>query len=102
MLSESDKVFFKKYSVVLGSFRSFNNADFVRRTFNGLGERVIVVKGLDTGNYYVLVSSFDDQTSAVQKLENFTRQYTTGMSRAKRISRYGVSLDDLWIMINSN
>ena len=99
LLSESDRAIFRKYSIVLGSFRSYNNADFVRRTFNGLGERVIVVKN-DAGIYYALLASFDDQTASVQKLESFTRQYTTGNSKARRISKYGIPLDDLWILVN--
>ena len=99
LLSESDRAIFRKYSIVLGSFRSYNNADFVRRTFNGLGERVIVVKN-DAGIYYALLASFDDQTASVQKLESFTRQYATGNSKARRISKYGIPLDDLWILVN--
>ena len=94
LLSESDKAYFRKYSVVIGSFRSDNNADFVRRTFNSLGEHVIIVKG-ENGSYYTLLASFDNQTAAVQKLESATRQYQAGLSRSRRVSKYGISFDDL-------
>jgi len=98
LVDEKDKTFFKKYSIVIGTFRSQNNADFVKRTFNGLGERAFVVKG-DSGIFYTLLGGYDNNVEAIQKLEEFTKKYTEGQSKARRVSRYGIPLDDLWILV---
>lgn len=99
LVDESEKVFVKKYSVIIGTFRSMSNAEFVRRTFNGLGDRTIIVKN-KVGLYYTIVGSFDNDVDALVQLENFTKKYAEGQSVARRISRYGVPLDDLWILIH--
>jgi hypothetical protein len=99
LVDESEKVFIKKYSVIIGTFRSMSNAEFVRRTFNGLGDRTIIVKN-KVGLYYTIVGSFDNDVDALVQLENFTKKYAEGQSVARRISRYGVPLDDLWILIH--
>lgn len=98
LVNNTDKAFFKKYSIVLGSFRNENNADFVRRTFNALGERVIIVKDY-SGIYFTLLASYDTETETVQKFDTFSKRYTEGMSRARRISKYGIPLDDMWILV---
>ncbi|MDR2954612.1 MAG: SPOR domain-containing protein [Prevotella sp.] len=102
LTDNADRAFLRKYSVVIGAFSSYNNADFVRRTFNGLGERVVIARNSQTGTFYALIASYDDQTVALNKLDEITRKYTTGMSRARRISRYGISMDDLWILISQD
>jgi len=98
--NQSDKAFLKKYSVVVGTFRSLNNAEFVKRTFNGLGEKTFILKNKNEGLYYAVSGSFDDDAVAVRHLEDFTKKYTEGQSKARRISRYGIPLDDLWVLIN--
>lgn len=98
VVDNADRSFLKKYSVVLGTFRSQNNADFIRRTFNGMGERVIIVRST-TGVYYALLASYATQEEAVKKFDDFSKKYTDGISRAKRISKYGIPLDDMWILI---
>ena len=100
LMNESDRAQLRKYSIVVGTFRSLNNAEFVKRTFNGLGERGIIVKNSETGLYYTVVGGHDSNVEAIQKLEEFTKKYTEGQSRARRISRYGIPLDDLWILIH--
>jgi len=99
LVDNADKAFLKKYSIVLGSFKDLNNADFVKRTFNALGERVILVKG-SSDIYIALLGSYATEAEAVQKFDSFSKKYTEGMSRARRISKYGIPLDDLWIMVN--
>ncbi|MFV0417351.1 MAG: SPOR domain-containing protein [Dysgonomonas sp.] len=99
LINNSDAAFFKKYSIVLGSFRNENNADFVRRTFNALGERVIIIKNNEEGFYVALLGGFDSQDEAVRKFDAFSRKYTEGMSRARRVSKYGIPLDDMWILV---
>lgn len=98
LTNNTDKAFFKKYSIVLGSFRNENNADFVRRTFNALGERAIIVKN-SSGTLLAILASYDSQAEAVQKFDAFSKKYTEKMSRARRISKYGIPLDDLWILV---
>lgn len=97
LLNSSDQAFLKRYSIVLGTFKSRNNADFIRRTFNSMGERSIVVRNAE-GNYYALLGSFDTEPEAVQALDNVTKKYTEGISRTRRVSRFGIPLDDMWIL----
>ncbi|MBB4037226.1 hypothetical protein GGR21_003143 [Dysgonomonas hofstadii] len=99
LADEKDKALLKKYSVVVGTFKSQNNADFVKRTFNGLGERALVVKN-GTGLFYTLLEGHDSNAGAIQQLEDFTKKYVEGQSKARRVSRYGISLDDLWILVH--
>lgn len=97
LLNSSDQAFLKSYSIVLGTFRSLNNAEFIRRTFNSMGERSIVVRNTQ-GNYYALLGSFDTESEAIQALDNATKKYTEGVSRTRRVSRFGIPLDDMWIL----
>lgn len=97
-LNEFDDELWKKYSIVIGSFRQESNANFVRRTFNGLGERTLLLKKSDD-LYYVIVASYDSEIDVVAKLDSFTRKYTTNLSKSRRISRYGIPLDDMWILV---
>lgn len=98
LVDNMDKSLLKKYSLVLGAFRSLNNADFVKRTFNALGEKVFVVRST-TGVYYALLLGTDNQDDIIKLYDSFGQKYTQGVSRTKRISRYGIPLDDLWILI---
>lgn len=98
VIDNGDKQFLKQYSIVLGAFRSQNNADFIRRTFNALGEKVFVAR-TTTGIYYALLLGADTEAEAVKVYDNFSSKYTEGISRPKRISRYGIPLDDMWILI---
>lgn len=98
LVNNTDQAFYKKYSIVLGSFTNQNNADFVKRTFNALGERVILVRN-NSGVYIALLASFDSQAEAVKKFNAFSKKYTEGMSRARRVSKYGIPLDDMWILV---
>ena len=98
LVDQADKAYMKKYAIVLGSFKSKNNADFIKRTFNGLGERSTVVKN-SQGVYYALLGSFNSETEAIQKLEEVTKSYIEGVSKTRRVSRFGIPLDDLWILI---
>lgn len=93
-----DRALLKRYSLVLGAFKSQNNADFVKRSFNALGEKVFVVRST-TGIYYTLLSGSDNQDEVVKQYDSFSQKYTHGISRTKRISRYGIPLDDIWILI---
>lgn len=93
-----DRALLKRYSLVLGAFKSQNNADFVKRTFNSLGEKVFVVRST-TGIYYALLSGADNQDEVVKQYDSFSQKYTQGVSRPKRISRYGIPLDDIWVLI---
>lgn len=98
LVDQADNGYMKKYAIVLGTFKSLNNAEFIKRTFNGLGERSIVVKS-NQGIYYALLGSYDSEADAIQKLEEVTKKYTEGVSKTRRISRFGIPLDDLWILI---
>jgi len=98
LVDQADNGFMKKYAIVLGSFKSLNNAEFIKRTFNGVGERSTVVRS-NQGIYYTLLGSYDSERDAIQKLEEVTRKYTEGVSKTRRISRFGIPLDDLWILI---
>lgn len=98
VIDNSDRQFLKQYSVVLGAFRSENNADFIRRTFNALGEKVFVARNT-AGVYYALLLGADSEAAAIKIYDDFSKKYTEGLSRPKRISRYGIPLDDLWILI---
>lgn len=98
LVDQADNGYMKKYAIVLGTFKSLNNAEFIKRTFNGLGERSTVVKS-NQGIYYALLGSYDSETDAIQKLEEVTKKYTEGVSKTRRISRFGIPLDDLWILI---
>lgn len=99
LINQTDKGFFKKFSIVLGTFKSLNNADFIKRTFNSMGEHSIVVKNTVGGYYYALVGGYDTEAEAVQAMENITKKYTEGISKTRRISRFGIPLDDMWILI---
>ncbi|WP_108822701.1 SPOR domain-containing protein [Dysgonomonas sp. Marseille-P4361] len=98
VIDSGDKQFLKQYSIVLGAFRSQNNADFIRRTFNALGEKVFVAR-TTTGIYYALLLGADTEAEVVKIYDDFSSKYTEGISRPKRISRYGIPLDDMWILI---
>ncbi|MBK5721782.1 SPOR domain-containing protein [Dysgonomonas sp. Marseille-P4677] len=98
LMNQTDQAFLKKYSIVLGTFKSLNNADFIKRTFNSMGEHSIVVQN-SVGRYYALLGSFDTEAEAVQALDNVTKKYTEGISKTRRISRFGIPLDDMWILI---
>ena len=98
LVDQADNGYMKKYAIELGTFKSLNNAEFIKRTFNGLGERSTVVKS-NQGIYYALLGSYDSETDAIQKLEEVTTKYTEGVSKTRRISRFGIPLDDLWILI---
>lgn len=98
LIDQRDQGFLKKYSIVLGTFKSLNNADFIKRTFNSMGEHSIVVKN-DQGSYYALLGRYDTEAQAVSALESVTKRYTEGISRTRRISRFGIPLDDMWILI---
>lgn len=100
LVNQSDKAYLKKYSLIIGSFAIFNNADYVKRTFTGMGERPFILKNLSAETYYVILGSFDTQAEAVSKLDDVTIKYTEGLSRTRRISKYGISLDDMWILIS--
>lgn len=98
LLNQSDQALMKKYSIVLGTFKSKNNAEFIQRTFNGVGERSFVVRN-NAGSFYALLGSFDNETEAIQKLEDINKRYVDGVSRTRRISRFGITMDDLWVII---
>lgn len=98
LVDNLDRALLKKHSLVLGAFRSQNNADFVKRTFNALGEKVFVVRST-TGVFYALLTGSDNQDDVVKLFDSFSQKYTQGVSRPKRISRYGIPLDDIWILI---
>lgn len=99
LANQSDKAYYKKYSLIIGLFTSFNNADYVKKTFVGMGERSFVLKSLSSETYYVVLGSFDTETEAVSKLDDVIIKYTEGLSRTRRISKYGISMDDMWILI---
>ncbi|WP_379996933.1 SPOR domain-containing protein [Dysgonomonas termitidis] len=98
LVDQADNGYMKKYAIVLGSFKSRNNADFIKRTFNGVGEYSTVVRN-NLGVYYVLLGNYDTETEAIQGLEEVTKKYTEGVSKTRRISRFGIPLDDLWILV---
>lgn len=98
LVDQADNGYMKKYAIVLGTFKSLSNAEFIKRTFNGLGERSTVAKS-NQGIYYALLGSYDSETDAIQKLEEVTKKYTEGVSKTRRISRFGIPLDNLWILI---
>ncbi|MDR1881545.1 MAG: SPOR domain-containing protein [Prevotella sp.] len=97
LVDRSDMAYMKKYAIVLGAFSNFSNAEFVKRTFNGLGERTVVVKN-SSGLYYSALGGYDTETEAIRKLEEITGKYMEGVSKTKRISRFGIPFDDLWIL----
>lgn len=98
VMDNADRPLLKKFSLVLGAFKGQNNADFVKRSLNALGEKVFVVRST-TGIYYTLLSGSDSQDEVVRLYDSFSQKYTQGVSRTKRISRYGIPLDDIWILI---
>lgn len=99
LMDNLDRSMLKNYSITLGSFSTLNNADFVRRSFNALGERVIVVKNKKKGLYVAILASYDTQTEAIVKYHAFTKKYKEGNSRTRLIGKYGIPLDDMWILI---
>ncbi|WP_029905547.1 SPOR domain-containing protein [Prevotella sp. 10(H)] len=97
LVDQTEQPYLKKYAIVLGSFRNLNNANYIKRTFNSLGEHSIVVK-TDTNLYLALLGSFQTEAEAIQKLEEVYKYYVEGVSKTRRVSRFGVPLDDLWIL----
>ncbi|NDV78830.1 hypothetical protein [Dysgonomonas sp. 511] len=97
-VNEKDRDLMKKYSIVIGSFNKQNNAEYAKRTFNGLGEQAVVVKN-NQGIFYTILITSDNQTVATKKMEEFTSRYTANISKSRRIAKYGLPLDDLWILV---
>ncbi|MDU1891292.1 MAG: hypothetical protein E6767_11430 [Dysgonomonas sp.] len=99
LTDETDKAYWKKYSLVIGTFKQYSSAYYAKRTFTGLGERSFVLKKSD-GTHYVVVGSYDQDSDAVTQLDEFTKKYTTDLSKSRRVARYGLPLDDLWILVH--
>lgn len=68
------EAFNRKYHVVVGSFRSQDNARGLQRTLNSEGNDALVVIN-EQGMFRVLISSFDDYKEAHVKISQIKQRF---------------------------
>jgi len=65
----------KAYNVVVGSFKSQDNANNLRNKLVNQGYSAQVAQNPETGMYRVVASSFDDKGSAISSRNNLRASY---------------------------
>ena len=96
---ENDSEVIRKYSVVVGTFARKRNADRLQNVLRADGESAFVVRNA-AGNHYVVMGSFDDETSAVRQIESIFSNYVTKYSRSELMGKFGVPIADTFILNN--
>ncbi|MFR9166693.1 MAG: SPOR domain-containing protein [Dysgonomonas sp.] len=94
---ESDASGLRSYNVVMASLAVKPSADALKSKMENEGYKVILAQN-EQGMYRVIIASYDDKPSAVEKRNEISRKYQSMGSTAYLKKTYGVPFDDLWIL----
>lgn len=93
----SDAAGLKSYSVVIASLSVKLNAESLKRRMENEGYNVILAQN-EQSMYRVIVASYDDKQSAVNKRNEIYQKYSAKGSITYLRNTYGVPFNDLWIL----
>lgn len=96
-VDRGDDANLRAYNVVVASLSVKPNAERLKTVLEQDGHRVILAQNAQ-GMYRVIVASYDDKPSAVDKKNEIARQYQSKGSTDHLRKTYGIPFDDLWIL----
>lgn len=101
VLLTTDASALRRYSVVVASLSTRWNAESLQTRLQNEGHTVILSQN-EHGMFRVIVGSFDDRASAVMQREQLRRRYSALGSPDFLRRKYGISFDDLWILVRED
>ena len=93
----TDEAGLKSYNVVIASLSVKINAESLKSRMENEGYGVILAQN-EQGMYRVIVASYDDKQSAVEKRNEIYQKYSAKGDIDYLRSTYGVPFNDLWIL----
>lgn len=93
---EADASGLRAYNVVIASLAVKPGAEALKTKMEQDGYKVILAQN-EQGMYRVIIASFDDKPSAVDKRNEIKEKYLSKGSDFLRRT-YGIPFDDLWIL----
>ncbi|NLZ96139.1 MAG: SPOR domain-containing protein, partial [Bacteroidales bacterium] len=93
----SDEAGLKSYSVVIASLSVKLNAESLKSRMEEESYGVILAQN-EEGMYRVIVASYDDKQSAVEKRNEIYEKYSAKGDIDYLRRTYGVPFNDLWIL----
>jgi len=97
VVNEADASGLRAYSVVIASLAVKPGAEALKAKMENEGNRVILVQN-EQGMYRVIIASFDDKGSAVEKRNEIRSRYEAKGTTEYLRKTYGIPFDDLWIL----
>lgn len=93
----SDAAGLKSFNVVIASLSVKLNAESLKSRMEDEGYPVILAQN-EQGMYRVIVASYDDKQSAVEKRNEIYQKYSAKGDTDYLRRNYGVPFNDLWIL----
>ena len=93
----SDAAGLKSFNVVIASLSVKLNAESLKTRMQNEGYSVILAQN-EQGMYRVIVASYDDKESAVEKRNEIYQKYSVKGETDYLRRTYGVPFNDLWIL----
>ncbi|NDW18621.1 SPOR domain-containing protein [Dysgonomonas sp. 216] len=97
VVNQADAAGLRAYSVVVASLAVKPGAEALKAKLEAEGNRVILVQN-EQGMYRVIMASFDDKGSAVEKRNEIRSTYEAKGATDYLRRTYGIPFDDLWIL----
>lgn len=94
---DTDAAGLRAYNVVIASLAVKPGAEALKAKMEREGYRVILAQN-EQGMYRVIIASFDDKPSAVEKRNEIRDAYQAKGSTEQLRKTYGIPFDDLWIL----
>ncbi len=94
---DSDASGLRAYNVVIASLAVKPGAEALKQKMERDGYNVILAQN-EQGMYRVIIASFDDKPSAVDKRNEISSIYQSKGSTDFLRKTYGIPFDDLWIL----
>jgi len=96
-VNEADASGLRAYSVVIASLAVKPGADALKAKMENEGNKIILAQN-EQGMYRVIIASYDDKASAVEKRNEIRDSYQSKGSTDFLRKTYGIPFDDLWIL----
>lgn len=96
-VDESDASGLRAYNVVIASLAVKPSAEALKAKMENDGYKVILAQN-EQGMYRVIIASYDDKPSAVDRRNEITRTYQAKGDTEHLRRTYGIPFDDLWIL----
>ena len=97
VVHQADASGLRAYSVVIASLAVKPGAEALKSKMENEGNKIILAQN-EQGMYRVIIASYDDKASAVEKRNEIRSQYQSKGDTDYLRKTYGIPFDDLWIL----